>query len=163
MANADRLMSTGMPAMQAQEVVKQIEGGGGAGTVAWADVTGKPSTFTPTIGTTATTAKAGDYAPAWGDVTGKPTTFPAVTPVATATALATGRTFSLTGGATGTSAAFTGAANATIAVTLATPTATVRGGVLAGAAVANATDEASAITQLNALLASLRASGALLT
>lgn len=29
MANADRLMSTGMPAMQAQEVSKQIESGGG--------------------------------------------------------------------------------------------------------------------------------------
>lgn len=27
------------------------------------------------LGTTASTAKAGDYAPAWGDVTGKPTTF----------------------------------------------------------------------------------------
>ena len=37
----------------------------------------------------------------------------------TSTALATGRTFSLTGDATGTSAAFTGAANASIPVTLA--------------------------------------------
>lgn len=35
------------------------------------------------------------------------------------------------------------------------------GGVLQGAAVADATDEASAVTQLNALLAALRASGAL--
>ena len=46
-----------------------------AQTVAWADVTSKPATYPPTIGTTATTAKAGNYAPAWGDVTGKPTTF----------------------------------------------------------------------------------------
>lgn len=43
--------------------------------VAWGDVSGKPSTFPPTIGTTATTAKAGNYAPAWADVTGKPSTF----------------------------------------------------------------------------------------
>lgn len=56
----------------------QIGSGGGGGTatsVAWADVTGKPSTFAPTIGTTSTTAKAGNYAPAWSEVTGKPTTF----------------------------------------------------------------------------------------
>jgi len=38
-------------------------GGGGSTLVAWADVTGKPATFTPTIGTTATTAKAGNYQP----------------------------------------------------------------------------------------------------
>lgn len=43
--------------------------------VAWEDVTGKPATFTPTIGTTATTAKAGNYQPTWAQVTGKPTTF----------------------------------------------------------------------------------------
>lgn len=98
---------------------------------------------------------------AWDNVTGKPATFPATVPVATATALATGRTFALTGGATGTSGAFTGAANASIPVVLATPGASLRGGVLQGAAVANATDEASAVTQLNALLASLRASGAI--
>ncbi len=30
---------------------------------AWADVTGKPSTFTPTVGTTATTAMAGNKTP----------------------------------------------------------------------------------------------------
>lgn len=30
---------------------------------AWADVTGKPSTFTPTVGTTATTAMAGNKVP----------------------------------------------------------------------------------------------------
>ena len=42
---------------------------------AWSEITGKPATFAPTIGTTSTTAKAGDYAPAWTDVTSKPTTF----------------------------------------------------------------------------------------
>lgn len=30
---------------------------------AWADITGKPATFTPTVGTTATTAMAGDKVP----------------------------------------------------------------------------------------------------
>lgn len=39
----------------------------------WATLSGKPATFAPTIGTTATTAKAGNYVPAWAEVTGKPT------------------------------------------------------------------------------------------
>lgn len=56
--NADRLMSTGMPATQAKEVVTQIEAAA-SGDVAWGDVTGKPATFPPTVGTTATTALAG--------------------------------------------------------------------------------------------------------
>lgn len=38
-----------------------LEGGGG-GETAWGDVTGKPSTFPPEVGTTATTALAGDTA-----------------------------------------------------------------------------------------------------
>lgn len=38
-------------------------GAGAAPSIAWADITGKPATFAPTIGTTATTAKAGNYAP----------------------------------------------------------------------------------------------------
>ena len=37
--------------------------GGGGGEVDWADVTGKPTTFPPVVGTTATTAKAGNYQP----------------------------------------------------------------------------------------------------
>lgn len=40
-----------------------VQSGGGAVTVAWDDVTDKPATFAPTIGTTATTAKAGNYTP----------------------------------------------------------------------------------------------------
>lgn len=52
-----------------------IEAGGEAAPVTWASVTSKPSTFAPIVGTTATTAKAGNYQPAWGDVTGKPSTF----------------------------------------------------------------------------------------
>lgn len=42
----------------------------------WADLTDKPATFPPTVGTTSATAKAGDYVPVWSEVTGKPSTFP---------------------------------------------------------------------------------------
>jgi len=35
--------------------------GAGEVTVAWTDVTGRPATFPPTIGTTATTAAAGNH------------------------------------------------------------------------------------------------------
>ena len=47
----------------------------GLAPVAWADVTGKPTTFSPTIGTTASTAKAGNYVPTYAEITGKPETF----------------------------------------------------------------------------------------
>ena len=50
-------------------------GEGEAAPVTWASVTGKPATFPPTTGTTASTAKPGDYTPTWGEVTGKPSTF----------------------------------------------------------------------------------------
>lgn len=43
-----------------------------AGSVTWDTLEGKPSTFPPTIGTTATTAKAGNYQPTWSQVTSKP-------------------------------------------------------------------------------------------
>ena len=39
----------------------------------WGTLSGKPATFPPTIGTTASTAKAGNYVPSWTEVTGKPT------------------------------------------------------------------------------------------
>lgn len=42
---------------------------------AYSDITGKPSTFPPTVGTTASTAKAGDYVPTYAEVKDKPTTF----------------------------------------------------------------------------------------
>lgn len=41
---------------------------GGSASVAWNDITGKPSTFAPTIGTTAATAKAGNYTPTSAEV-----------------------------------------------------------------------------------------------
>lgn len=41
--------------------------------VAWADISGKPTTFLPTIGTTSTTAKAGNYTPSVADIPALPT------------------------------------------------------------------------------------------
>lgn len=81
----------GFSEQTSQYAVALIKGeaeGGGSATVAWTDVTGKPSTFAPIIGTTATTAKAGNYAPAWGDVTGKPATFAPVIGTTSTTAMA---------------------------------------------------------------------------
>ena len=43
--------------------LEALEAGDGETSVAWGDITGKPATFAPTIGTTATTAKAGNYTP----------------------------------------------------------------------------------------------------
>lgn len=40
------------------------------GDVAWGDIVDKPTTFPPEIGTTATTAKAGNWNPAISEVTG---------------------------------------------------------------------------------------------
>lgn len=57
-----------------EEKVKEIEDGGDVA-VSWGDIEDKPATFTPTIGTTATTAKAGNYQPTWAQVTSKPATF----------------------------------------------------------------------------------------
>lgn len=55
------------------------------------------------IGTTATTAKVGNYTPAWGDVTGKPTTFAPVIGTTATTAMA-GNTALLQIGTTATTA-----------------------------------------------------------
>lgn len=44
-------------------------GSGGAPTApAWGEITGKPATFPPVVGTTATTAKAGNYTPTSAEV-----------------------------------------------------------------------------------------------
>lgn len=56
----DRLVAIGVPPEVAKEIIAVIAASGGGGAVSWADVTGKPATFAPTIGTTATTAKAGN-------------------------------------------------------------------------------------------------------
>lgn len=49
----------------------KLYGGGSGGSptpVSWAEVTGKPATFPPVVGTTATAAKAGNYQPAAADI-----------------------------------------------------------------------------------------------
>lgn len=48
----------------------------GLTTVSWESVTGKPVTFPPDIGTTATTAASGIHTHSWADIAAKPTTFP---------------------------------------------------------------------------------------
>lgn len=51
-------------------IIGDVPGGGGEpGPVAWADVTGKPTTFAPIVGTTATTAAAGNHTHAAAVVT----------------------------------------------------------------------------------------------
>ena len=75
-------------------LLKQEIEGGGEITVSWTDITDKPAviasgttqatarasigagTSNLALGTTGTTAKAGDYQPTWTQVTSKPTTFP---------------------------------------------------------------------------------------
>ena len=64
----------------------KVEQEGAGSKVTWSDISGKPSTFAPEIGTTATTAKAGNYAPTWAQVSGKPTTFAPVIGTTAATA-----------------------------------------------------------------------------
>lgn len=55
----------------------------------WSTLPGKPSTFPPTIGTTSTTAKAGNYSPTWSEINSviPPTaTFPAILGTSSTTA-----------------------------------------------------------------------------
>lgn len=55
----DTLVIGGTLKVEAGATVEGLEGGGGA--TAWADITGKPTTFAPAIGATATTAAAGNH------------------------------------------------------------------------------------------------------
>jgi hypothetical protein len=59
-----------------------------AHTHAWADITGEPTTYPPIIGTTSTTAKAGNYVPSWAEITSKPLTFPPTIGATATTAMA---------------------------------------------------------------------------
>ena len=59
---------------------------GAENTATWSGVSGKPTTFTPTTGATASTAKPGNWLPTWGEVSGKPATFPPTTGSTAATA-----------------------------------------------------------------------------
>lgn len=101
---------------------EELAGGNGSGGQAsWTDLTDKPAviaagataaeartaigagTSNLTIGTTASTAKAGNYVPAWNDVTGKPATFAPVIGTTATTAMA-GNTPLLAIGTTATTA-----------------------------------------------------------
>lgn len=85
LSNTERLVNSGMVPGVAKEVTAQIADASG-GSVAWADVTGKPSTF------------------------------PATTPVATATSLATGRTITVNFAAAAAAPSFNGTANVTASI-----------------------------------------------
>ncbi|WP_446049401.1 hypothetical protein [Streptomyces albidoflavus] len=50
-------------------VLAELVAGGEAQPVAWADITGRPATYPPTIGTTAATAAAGNHTHAAAAVT----------------------------------------------------------------------------------------------
>jgi hypothetical protein len=96
--------------------------GGGGGSVAWADITGKPAvigagtdaaaartaigagTSSLALGTTSSTAKAGDYEPAWADVSGKPAVIAAGADAATARSAIGAGTSNLAIGTTSTTA-----------------------------------------------------------
>ncbi|MGH3478340.1 MAG: hypothetical protein ACRDQD_16065 [Nocardioidaceae bacterium] len=96
--------------------------GGGGGSTAWADITGKPAaigagadaaaaraaigagTSSLAIGTSGTTAKAGDYAPTWTEVSGKPASIAAGADAAAARAAIGAGTSSLAIGTTGSTA-----------------------------------------------------------
>lgn len=124
-----------------------------------------------TIGTTASTAKAGNYVPAWGDVTGKPATFPPAIGNTATTALA-GNTSLLTIGTTATTAK-AGDYQPTWAQVSGKPTtfapvaatASVIGGVKTAAApviaITDPVDDENVQAAFDSLITALKASGVL--
>jgi len=133
------------------ELVPVDLGGGGDAGVAWADVTGKPATFPPVVGTTATTAKAGNYQPTAANISDASTVGRSVLTATDAAAARTAISAGTSSLVLGTSASTAAAGNHT------------HPGLLTGSAsaVADAADEASAVVQLNALLGVLRSRGIL--
>lgn len=114
--------------------------------VSYNDLLNKPTLLT--IGTTATTAKAGNYAPAWGDVIGKPAVIAAGADEAAArTAIGAG-TSNL---AIGTTASTAAAGNHTHTATQVTATA-VTGGT--------ATNVQGILAELTARIVALETAGA---
>jgi len=65
--NPKIFISLGMPSALANAVSAAIDAAADGGGVSWDDVTGKPATFPPAIGTTASTAMAGNATPTPGD------------------------------------------------------------------------------------------------
>lgn len=75
------------PAISADNLNKLEQGVAEASApVSYNDLTNKPTLLT--IGTTAATAKAGNYVPTWSEVSGKPTTYAPVIGTTATTALA---------------------------------------------------------------------------
>ncbi|MFB7007888.1 MULTISPECIES: hypothetical protein [unclassified Streptomyces] len=134
-------------------------GGGGGGSVDWAAITGKPATFAPTIGTTATTALAGNDTRLTAGAAG----------TATVRALGTTATTAAAGDHTHTGlTADAAAGTASIRTLGTTATSAAAGnhthtGLLTGSATAvnnsTATDAAGLVADFNALLAALRSRG----
>lgn len=169
--------------------VKKLELSQEAGTaVSWTEIVGKPTTFAPIVGTTASTAKAGDWTPTAGDIpnlaTSKITsgTFADARIPSLAISKITGLQGELdnkadsadipdVSGFATTSALTTGLsgkANTSHTHTIAQVTnlqTELNNKLTAsqGAAVTDAVDETDVVAQFNSLLASLRASGVIAT
>ncbi|MFJ2702979.1 hypothetical protein ACIO3R_07240 [Streptomyces sp. NPDC087428] len=134
-------------------------GGGGGGSTAWADITGKPATFPPAIGATASTAVAGN----------DPRLTAGAAATATVRAIGTAATTAAAGDHTHTGLTADAAAGTASIRTLGTAATSAAAGnhthtgLLTGTATAvnnsTATDAAGAVTDFNALLAVLRTRG----
>jgi hypothetical protein len=144
MANVRRLVELSMVPPLAKEVAAQIDAAAGGVSVSWAEVTDKPATFDPTIGTTSTTAMAGNTAiPAASAVIGSPLAAAGAVGVSTAFARAD-HVHAIPGASVG----------------------AVRGTVLIQAAeadLAGGADLPTTVAKVNALLAKLRTAGVLAT
>lgn len=116
---------------------KAVQVGGGGGSTAWVDITNKPTTFPPQIGTTGTTAAAGNH------------THAAATTSAPGLMSAADK------------AKLDGVAANANAYSLPAATTTANGGVkkLAAQADSTATDAAGLVADFNALLAKLKTAG----
>lgn len=145
-------------------------GGGSGTTVGWADITGKPATFTPTIGNTGTTAKAGNWVPTWSDVTGKPAVIAAGADAAAARSAIGAGTSNLAIGTTSTTAkagnyvpAWTEVTGKPTTFTPPAATEAAIGGVKMASAQADsvAADIETLVSDFNSLLAKLRVAGIL--
>ncbi|MFE1358852.1 hypothetical protein [Streptomyces harbinensis] len=100
-----------------------LGGGGGDGTVAWADVTGKPSTYPPVTGTSATSAKPGNWQPASANISDATDTGRAVLTAADQAAARTAIGAGTSSLAIGTTASTAAAGNHTHTATQVTATA----------------------------------------
>ncbi|MDN3244157.1 head fiber protein [Streptomyces sp. ZSW22] len=164
-------------------VVFAIDADGVVGdSVTWDNVTGKPATFPPTIGTTATTAKAGDYQPTAANISDATAVGRSVLTAADAAAARTAVGAGTSSLALGTTASTAAAGNHThpgLTADQAAGTGSVRtlgtgatqaaagnhshSGLMSGSASAmadsTATDVPGLVTDFNNLLAALRTRG----